>query len=132
MSDSGQPPNGGPPDPSVPPTEPMPVIPPTGAGPALPPYPPEGPVPPGAVPPGGTIPPGGTVPPDLPPEGPWYENRTAVAVVAVTGLALLFLLIAFLIWWGSDDGDDTIDVAPITSGTVIGSGTTDTTTTSID
>ena len=130
MSDTGQPPSSGTPDPSVPPTEPMPVTPPPGSGPVLP---PTEPVPPGgAVPPGGTIPPGGTVPPGPPPEGPWYENRTAMAVVVVTALALLFFLIAFFIWWGSDGDDDevVIDPGPITSGTVLSSSTVDTSTTS--
>lgn len=150
MSDSGHPPSGGEPDPTVPPpdpsgppteplpatepsmapTEPVPTTPSADLPPTLPPTAPGG-LPPGAVPPGGGVPPDGTVPPE-PPDGPWYENRTALAVAVVTGLALLFLLVSFFIWWGSGGDDDSIEVGPIVTGTVIGSGTAETTTTSID
>ncbi len=37
------------------------------------------------------------------PDGPWYENRVALATVIFLGLALLFLLIGWLVWWSSDD-----------------------------
>jgi uncharacterized surface protein with fasciclin (FAS1) repeats len=82
------------PDPVVPPNEPPPTEP--------PPYEPTVVMPPTTPPPGGMPPtPGGTAPP--PPPEPWFRRRGPVAAVIGVGLALIFLLIAFLVWVNDDD-----------------------------
>jgi uncharacterized surface protein with fasciclin (FAS1) repeats len=105
MSDDGTPydlPGDPTPPGGVDPTEVMPVLPAAGG------MPPMGP------PPGG-LPPLGAVPPD-----PWYRNRTTVAVVIGTGLALLFLLVALIIWWasGDDSGSGAVGSSTTTSSTI--------------
>ena len=80
-----------------------------------------GDLPPGAppAPPGGPGGPGGPFEPFEPfEEEPWYRRRGPLAAAIGVGLALLFLLIAFLIWLFSDDDDDSLATIDNTSTTI--------------
>jgi uncharacterized surface protein with fasciclin (FAS1) repeats len=105
--------------PIVPMSDPDPVPPPS-----EPPYEPTVVMPPTTPPPGGGMPPtpGGTPPP--PPPEPWYRRPGPVAAVIGVGLALIFLLIAFLVW--VNDDDDSIATSDSSTSSVPTSSTTTT------
>lgn len=87
------------------------------------PFAPAGAVPPGNVPPAG---PGFHPLPEEP--DPWYRQRGPVAAVIGSGLALIFLMVAALVWYFSrdDDGDDALRSTDVT--TLVTTSSTTTTT----
>jgi uncharacterized surface protein with fasciclin (FAS1) repeats len=105
----------------MPPSEPTQVMPST-------PPPPTGPIT-GEIPitpsaPTHAMPQGAPVPVPVAPKR-WYEDPGPRAAVIVVGLALLFLLIAGLIWWANDDDDGQIatDDSTVPSTSVVASST---------